>query len=96
MELSENQLARIHAALEDIHHNLQDHQTPPPSTRTIATWVAEHLTWKPGSRVLCTDACDLLAQDTGIRVTPKSLAPYVPFARQRSNGHTYYRDVTLT
>jgi len=95
MELSDAEVARIRAALNEIQQIIYRAPAQQPTIPVIDAWVGEHLLWKPGNRVLCTDACDALAADTGIQMTPRRLARYIPWPRQRSNGQTWYLDAEL-
>jgi hypothetical protein len=97
MELSAPATAKIQEHLAAIAAILAQHDaaTVEASALTITTWVAEHLVWAPGNRVNVIHARQQLAQDTGLHVSSFQLARYVPWARQRSNGSTYYRDVKL-
>lgn len=95
MELSVEQVARIHAALATIKRTF-DEALGASDTSTLAQWAHDHLHPAPGSRVPIADAVDQASRDLGIAVTSRQLGRVVIAGRKKSNSRVYYTDTALS
>jgi hypothetical protein len=94
MELTETQVAQIHAHLKTIAAILaESHQGA--TQETIAAWAAAHVVPAPGNRLAFGDAWALCRRETGATVGRTHFANQLPYARYRSNSVCYLLDAAL-